>query len=124
VLEAHEFGFRIVPLDSFKKHNTMVALVTPKHPIDVGLRVVAHRYLGTMYDYAGLIGMMVVVVGRWFQQKWKNPFRGAKNVYCSEAVILAMKQSAGYERLDLDSDSSPQDLLNWFEKVEARGESV
>jgi hypothetical protein len=33
-------------------------------------------------------------------------------------VILAMKLSPGYESLDLISDSSPQDLYDWFEKTE------
>ena len=118
VMEAHELGFRLTPFEHFQKHNSVVKLVVPQNPIDLGLRIVAHRYLGTMYDYAGLIGMSVVMIGRWLKRKWSNPFRGSKSVYCSESVILAMKKSPGYEKLDLDSDSSPQDLLNYFEKTE------
>ena len=118
VMEAHELGFRLTPFERFTKHNKLVALIEPKNPIDIGLRVVAQRYLGSMYDYAGLFGMAVVMLGRWFKLKWRSPWRGAKNVYCSEAVILAMKASPGYGALDLDSDSSPQDLLTYFEKTE------
>lgn len=118
VMEAHELGFRLTPFEHFKRQNKLVALVVPKNNIDVGLRIVAHRYLGSMYDYAGLIGMAWVMVGRWLKRKWKNPFRGSKYVFCSEAVILAMKSSPGYEKLALDSDSDPQGLLDWFEKNE------
>ncbi len=67
---------------------------------------------------AGLIGMAVVMFGRFLKRKWKNPWRGSRYVYCSESVILAMKASPGYEGLDLDSDEDPQDLLNWFVKQE------
>jgi hypothetical protein len=117
VLEAHELGFRLIPRAHFERGNRIVKLVSPRHAVDVGLKKVAHRYLGSMYDYAGLFGMVVVLVGRWLSRKWKNPFRGSKSVYCSEAVILAMKASAGYETLGLHSDSSPQDLLDYFEQV-------
>lgn len=118
VLEAHEVGFRVVPFEHFRRNNRIVKLVTPQHSIEAGLRDVANHYLGSMYDFAGLIGMAVVMLGRWLKLKWRSPFRGARNVFCSEAVILAMKASPGYENLPLDSDSSPQDLLNYFEAVE------
>ena len=118
VMEAHELGFRLTPFEHFQKNNKIVALITPKNNIDEGLRVIAHRYLGSMYDYAGLVGMAVVMVGRWLKRKWSNPFRGSKLVYCSEAVILAMKASPGYGSMMLDSDSDPQVLLNWFEQNE------
>lgn len=118
VMEAHELGFRLTPLKHFEKRNKIVKLARPMSSIDEGLRLIARRYLGSMYDYAGLIGMSVVMFGRFLKRKWKNPWRGSKSVYCSEAVILAMKKSPGYEKLNLDSDSSPQDLFEYFEKVE------
>lgn len=118
VMEAHELGFRLTPFEHFKKHNQLVKLVTPKHSIDTGLKAVAQRYLGTMYDYEGLLGMAWVMVGRWLKRKWKNPFRGSKYVYCSESVILAMKESPGYEKLGLDADNDPERLLKYFEEAE------
>lgn len=118
VMEAHELGFRLTPLEHFKKHNTIVKIIKPKHEIDGGLVEVANRYLGSMYDYAGLFGMAVVMVGRWLHRKWTNPFRGSKYVYCSESVILAMRSSPGYENLELDSENDPQALLTYFEKNE------
>jgi len=124
VMEAHELGFRLTPLKHFEKHNNILRLVSPKNPIDFGVKLVARRYLGTMYDYASLFGMIVVMVGRWLKRKWKNPARSSKNVYCSEAVILAMKQSPGYEKMDLDTESTPQDLYDWFEKTEGSDASA
>ena len=118
VMEAHEFGFRLIPLDHFSRRNKIVRLVIPKYAIDAGLKVVANRYLGSRYDYAGLIGMLVVQAGRWVHKKWKNPFRNAKYVFCSESIIIAMKESPGYEGLDLDNNSDPQALLDYFEDVE------
>lgn len=118
VMEAHELGFRLTPLDHFTKYNKLVKVVTPKFSIDGGLVQVAQRYLGSMYDYAGLIGMAVVMLGRWLRLKWTNPFRGSKFVFCSEAVILAMRSSPGYENLELDSENDPQALLTYFETTE------
>lgn len=118
VLEAHELGIRLLPLDAFERANVIVKMVTPKNPIEVGLRMVAHSYLGSMYDFAGLVGMAVVMLGRFLKRKWKNPFRGSKSVYCSEAVVLALLASPGYETVPLDPDSSPEDLLTFFEKIE------
>jgi len=116
VMEAHELGFRLTPLKHFQKWNKIVKLVAPKHSIDVGLKHIARRYLGSEYDFAGLFGMTWVMIGRFLKRKWKNPWRGSRNVFCSESVILAMKMSPGYETVDLVADSSPQDLYDWFEK--------
>ena len=66
VMEAHELGFRLTPFEHFKKKNKLVGLFVPKHPIDTGLKYVAQRYLGTMYDYSGLVGEIVVMAGRCY----------------------------------------------------------
>jgi hypothetical protein len=119
VMEAHEVGFRLVPLAKFEKLNRLVKVVSPKYPIDEGTKKVALQYVGSRYDFEGLIGMVVVMVGRWLKKKWQNPFRSAKNVFCSEAVIRAMLGSPGYATgLPLAPESSPEDLLVYFEKVE------
>jgi hypothetical protein len=118
VLEAHELGFRITPLERFIVKNNIVKVVVPRHPIDEGLLVIAKRYLGSMYDYKGLFGMSVVMLGRFLKRKWNNPFRGSKSVFCSESVIIAMKNSHGYEDLDLSDDTDPEALLEYFETKE------
>ncbi len=116
VMEAHELGFRLTPFDHFKTKNQLVGLFVPVTPIDVGLKYVATRYLGTTYDYGGLLGESVVMLGRWLKRKWKNPLRGSKNVFCSEAVCIAMQKSPGYEEFKEDSDSvDPQTLMQYFD---------
>jgi hypothetical protein len=115
VMEAHEFGFRLIPYSRFRNDNHVVGLFLPKVPIDVGLKYVAHRYLGSTYDYLGLMGQIVVQLGRRLKRRWKNPFRGSKNVFCSEAVCIAMQKSPGYEKFEEDPDSvDPQKLLQYY----------
>lgn len=117
VMEAHELGFRLVPFERFEKHNTIVKLVVPKRPIDIGLRRVAQNFLASHYDYAGLVGMAVVRFGRWLKRKWNNPFKDSKHVFCSEAMTLAMQWSPGYDDFTDDpSTVDPEDLLEYFEK--------
>jgi len=117
VMEAHEIGFRLVPYEHFKKKNNVVALFVPRVPIEVGLKKVAQTYLDTHYDYAGLIGMAVVAIGKILKRKWKNPFTSSTHVFCSEAMTRAMKWSPGYEKLQLDPDNvEPQEILEYFEK--------
>jgi len=119
VMEAHELGFRLIPYEHFKKHNIIVKVVIPASPIDEGLREVAQNFLGTAYNYAGLIGMAVVAIGRFLKLKWKNPLRTSKNVFCSQAVAKAMLLSPGYAHLDLDPDTEePEDLMRFFEEHE------
>jgi hypothetical protein len=117
VVEAHEVGFRLIPFERFKKYNVIVALYSPRRPIDEGLKKVAQKFLSTHYDYAGLIGGAVVALGKIFKRKWKNPFRSSTHVYCSEAMALAMKWSPGYEDLDVDTDMvEPRELNEYFAK--------
>lgn len=116
VMEAHELGFRLTPFERFKKKNQIVGLYVPKQSVDVGLKYVAQQYLGTVYDYGGLIGEFVVMLGRWLKRKWKNPLRGSKNVFCSEAICIAMQKSPGYEHFEEDPDSvDPQTLMMYFD---------
>jgi len=112
VLEASDVGFREIPLSVFEKKNTIVALLEPKVCIDEGLKFVALNYLGTMFDYTGLLGHGPILLGRWFKRKWHNPWNTPSSMFCSEAVVVAM-QKAGYPGADklTPEDTSPQDLL-------------
>jgi len=115
VLEAHELGFRLIPFEHFEKKNEMVASFLPKVSIEEGLKFVALEYLGTAYDYGGLFGGVILMFGRWLKRKWHNPLENARHVFCSEAVVIAMKLSKypGAEVLEA-RDTTPQDLLNYF----------
>ena len=115
VMEAHELGFRLIPLDHFEKKNDIVATFTPRSSIEEGLKIVALEYLGTMYDYGGLFGGIITRVGKWLKRKWHNPLESSKAVFCSEAVVIALQKSKypGSETLEA-KDTTPQDLLNYF----------
>ena len=112
VMEAHELGFRLIPYDQFKKHNTVVEVVSPDVNIDAGLKLLS-RSLGSAYDYPGLLGMGVVLLGRWLHKKWKNPLASPKHMFCSEAIVKALQASNSVKAQDLVADqTSPQMLMD------------
>ncbi len=115
VMEAHITGYRFVPLTKFSKTNAIVALAQPKADLSVGVAV-AGSWLGSRYDFAGIFGMIVVLLGRWLHLKWKNPAQSARAMFCSEAVVRALQAAhhPGFEKVDPD-DLSPQDLLERLE---------
>lgn len=117
VMEAHELGFRLIPFDHFKRSNTVVALFDPRCSIDVGLKLIAREYLSSRYDFAGLLGMAWVKLGRWLKRKWRNPLQSARHLFCSEALALAMRLSDGYDDFKLDPEAvDPQTMLEYFEQ--------
>lgn len=111
VIEASEFGYRIIPYAGYEKANTIVTLVEPRWPIEDAVRASA-AWLGSRYDFAGLFGMGAVLVGRWLRRKLKNPFTSAHALFCSEAVVrtLQLAQYPGAGALDPEN-TSPADLL-------------
>lgn len=119
VMEAVGQGFRIVPFDKFQRHNKVVAVFEPRHSIEKGLRD-AVDWLGSAYDKGGLVGMVLVLVGRWLRLWSRNPFRNSTTLFCSEAVARACL-SSGYPGFTFDPEStSPRDLYEFF-AAEARG---
>jgi hypothetical protein len=111
VMESHTTGFRLVPLTEFAKTNEVVALAVPQVDLSDGVAE-AGAWLGSRYDFTGLLGMCVVLAGRWLHQKWKNPVQSARSMFCSEAVVRVL-QAARYPHADAidPDDTSPQDLL-------------
>lgn len=115
VLEAHELGFRLVSLEQFEKRNEIVATFNPCYPIDVGVASVAREFIGSIYDFGGLIGFVFVMVGRWFRRKLRNPLASHHALICSESIVLALQRSKYPEAETLDLEgTSPQDLLKFF----------
>jgi hypothetical protein len=119
VMEATEGGFRIVPLDKFSQQNFVVAVFTPKYSIEMGLKA-SVDWLGEHFDYAGLVGMAFVSLGRWLRRKWNNPWASSKAMFCSEAVVRVLQASnyPGAEGM-LPTNTSPEDLLEFFHKERA-----
>jgi hypothetical protein len=116
VMEAVGAGFRIVPLDKFAKHNRIVEIVTPRHPIDEGLRA-AVEWLGEGYDTRGLLGMAVLLAARALRRRarLRNLLANRRALFCSEAVARACR-AARYPGFDRDPETtSPQDLYAFFQ---------
>lgn len=116
VMDAHEEGFRLLPLTRFEQKNIIVATFHPAVSIEVGVKFVALEYLGTVFDFSGLLGTAFVLVGRWLKRKWNNPLQAAASVFCSEAAVIALQKSGypGAEKL-VPQDTTPQDLLQFFQ---------
>jgi hypothetical protein len=120
VMEATETGFRLIPFENFKAEgNDIVAIIEPVYPLDVGVRQ-AVRWLGESYDFAGLFGSVVVMLGRWLKRKWRNPLDRAQSMFCSEAVVRVLQASLypGSEKFD-PSATTPQDLLDFLKSEKA-----
>lgn len=116
VLEAHSTGFRTVPLQTFRQRNNIVKIIAPAYPISSGLPMAA-EWLGSHYDFAGLLGMLWVVAGRALKQRWKNPLRSATAQFCSEAVarVLLAAQYPQAESMQPDN-CSPKDIMRLLEQ--------
>lgn len=113
VLEASELGYRLYPFARFEQSNTIIALIEPPACDMVkGVQAVADL-LGTAYDVEGLFGMLVVVVGRWFHRKVRNPLRSSKTLFCSEAVARVLLAAGFPPAAGLNPESAtPQDILD------------
>ena len=124
VLEAHELGFRLLPFERFEKENQVVRVVTPSEDIDDGVKWAAH-WLGTAYDFSGLVGMAWVVLGRVFKRRWTNPLQNSRAMFCSEMTVEVLRRSGvPWAQSLVPSTVSPQDLLDLFERNEPRAPSL
>ena len=117
VMEASEFGFRLEPFRVFRQKNEIVEIYEPRYPVDGGLAAAAD-WLGAEYDFAGLLGMTVVELGRRLKKRWRNPFRGQKTQFCSEAVCRMLRAASypGADQLEPD-DCDPGDLISLLKKT-------
>jgi hypothetical protein len=114
VIEAHELGFRLITWQRFVKKNRIVALVEPSHSLDKGFARLG-EWVGSAYDFGGLIGQSVVQFGRFLQRKWRNPFRSSRSMFCSESIARCM-QWAGHPDAKKfpPKETAPQDLLRFY----------
>lgn len=114
VIEATETGVVMTPFDVFSVRNDVVEILTPRISLHSGLKT-AGQWLGESYDFTGLFGTAIVLLGRWFKRRWKNPFNNAKAMFCSEFVVRVLQESGypGSECLD-PSATTPQDLREFM----------
>lgn len=126
VMEAAGAGFRIVPLDKFARHNRIVEIVTPRHPIDEGLKA-AVDWLGEGYDAPGLVGMGFLLAFRALRRRTRrvrNLIASRRALFCSEAVARACR-ACRYPGFDRDPETTtPQDLYAFFQAEAAKVQPV
>ncbi|HVG59343.1 MAG TPA: hypothetical protein VNA24_12360 [Hyalangium sp.] len=114
VIEAHELGFRLITWKRFVKKNRIVALVEPAHSLDKGFTRLG-EWVGSAYDFGGLIGQAVVQFGRFLQRKWRNPFRSSRSMFCSESIARCMQWSGHPDAQKFPpKETTPQDLLKFY----------
>lgn len=98
--------------------HTVVAL--PNIDIWKGLRANI-SLLGQPYDFAGLLGMSVVMVAwNWLKMKVKNPLQSSKAWFCSEYATKVLRDSG--VKLEIDpGETDPGRLLHELLMQSAEG---
>jgi hypothetical protein len=122
VLEATEWGTRVVSYPWFMTKNKVVAWFDPGVDLTPGIER-ASALLGTWYNFLGLFGMVAVMVGRVFKKRWKNPLMAqpAADMFCSELVCNVLQWSGMASAAGLEPDEvSPEDMLLFFESLKGR----
>lgn len=114
VMEAAWDGYVLRHRDEALKDATLIVILDPTHDISNILQV-SGKWLGSHYDYPGLVGAALVSLGRWARVKIRNPLQDAKAVFCSESIVVGLQQIGypGAGRLDA-ATTTPTDLFNFF----------
>jgi hypothetical protein len=82
-------------------HEPVIGLASPHlfyllpTPFDLGLGLKKNvKWLGTGYDFGGLLGMAwVLIAWRWLKRQIKNPLQSDASWFCSEIVAQIMRDS-------------------------------
>lgn len=114
VLEASEFGFRMIPMEVFRKHNLVKEIVNTGRFLGPAGKTL-FSWLGHRYDFTGLAGMSWTMVWRRLGFRARNPGNSKATLFCSEAVAAILRLSAypGSETLVPDQ-TSPQDVYDFL----------
>ena len=115
VLEASWFGVYIIPYERYVIHANVTRVFEIEEAKLNSMSML--RFIGAGYDYAGLIGMAWVMLGRSLRRGWRNPWQSQKASFCSEMVasLLIEAKYPGAKELD-PRQTSPEDLLKLLDK--------
>jgi len=114
VMEAGFAGWETESYEQFLAQNTVVATIDMKCDLSKGIEA-AREWLGSSYDFMGLLGAFVVIVGRWFKFMWHNPFNSSKTLFCSEAIARVLQEANYPGAASLDPGTvTPQDLYTFL----------
>ena len=116
LLEAQWNGVVVGSMKKFEKDNTVIELIPVPELTDADLAE-ALQEAGDAYDYGGLFGVVLTLIGKRLKKKWKNPWNNTKAVFCSELLVLALQKAKfpGIESLTA-SETTPEDLLNFLQE--------
>lgn len=118
VFESGNKGPAFVDFGEFIKSNRIIDLFDSKVDLIDPIEKYS-KQLSKDYDFAGLVGGVVVQIGRALGKTWRNPFN-TKNLTCVE-LTLGILVDAKYPGIEQFSDYAvvtPQDLLDFFRKGE------
>ena len=87
LLQADIGGVQITLRESFLKKHKLVSEYAFTSPGIENALARGVREIGERYDYVGLVGFFVVVVGRLLGRRIKNPLASRKAVVCSEFIV-------------------------------------
>lgn len=112
VLEEGYHGYAMRPMSVFP--DNIVQVITPKVDITAAVQA-SFKDLGQSYGYSTLIGMLPVMVARWFGKKIKNPLASSRSMICSERNTRIL-QAAGYPGAnELDpATTDPETLMEFL----------
>lgn len=113
ILESGAKGVVVLPMSKLGGVMKAAVAIPELAPDDLGK--VMENDLGDNYDYGGLFGMAVHIIGRWFKTKWRNPWNDSRAMFCSEFVVQALQQCKfqGADQLEA-ANTTPQDLLDFL----------
>lgn len=111
ILEATQGGVVLTPRDRWLEHHIVVAEYGFKAGVLVDLPE-AIQSVGRSYDYTGLVGYLVVLIGRRLGRRLRNPFATERGLVCSEFVLCLDKDGSISTWSGLDAEATtPEDLL-------------
>ena len=113
IFESSIKGPALQTLEQFKKNNNIILIIPAKVDLLPGIKKEI-SFLEDNYDFIGIIGMMFVSIGRFFNKFWKNPLN-TKNFWCSELVTEVLRNSDYPHITQIDSSvTTPQDLIKFL----------
>ena len=102
-------GFELTSLDNFLSGNQMMAIYSPPVDLNKALPEI-DDWLGTFYNYSGLLGMAWVELGHWLKKKWSNPLDNPHEMFCSEAIARALESLKCPDFTAAPDTLAPEDL--------------